>query len=159
MWRTLPPFLASDSVLWTSFSSEDSLFVQLWRRLILLSLHNYLINNVNIWFFSKFEGEFSSLHPHCPSLNVQQTAQQHCTKDWNQKLKNWIYSFFSFPTWTKWEKNRAAEKFEGVTFLRSPQSVSPVSAQWNPLHPRHTHTHTHTHTPAPLNLPGSHTQD
>ena len=30
MWRTLPPFLASHRVLGTSFSSENSSFIQLW---------------------------------------------------------------------------------------------------------------------------------
>ena len=39
-------FLASDSVLGSLFSSESSLFIQLWKRNIFLSL--YLINIVNI---------------------------------------------------------------------------------------------------------------
>ena len=40
--------LASDSVLGTLFTSENSLFIQIWKRLILLSLYYYLINTVNI---------------------------------------------------------------------------------------------------------------
>ena len=32
IWRTLPPFQASNGVLGTLFSSENSLFIQLWNR-------------------------------------------------------------------------------------------------------------------------------
>ena len=40
--------LASNSVLGTLFSSENSLFIQLWKKFIFLKLHYYHINIVNI---------------------------------------------------------------------------------------------------------------
>ena len=45
-------FLASHAVLGTLFSSENSLFIQLWKRRIFLSLYYYLINIVNIQIWS-----------------------------------------------------------------------------------------------------------
>ena len=42
-------FLASNNPLGTLFSSENSLFIQLWKNNIYInSIYNYLINIVNI---------------------------------------------------------------------------------------------------------------
>ena len=40
-------FLASNSVLGTIFSSEKSLFIQLWKKVMFLSLYNHLSHLVN----------------------------------------------------------------------------------------------------------------
>ena len=45
-------FLASNSVPGTLFSSENSLFIQLWKTCILPNLHEYLINVANIQILS-----------------------------------------------------------------------------------------------------------
>ena len=39
---------ASNSVLGTLFSSENSLFIQLWKNYIFMSLNYCLINDINI---------------------------------------------------------------------------------------------------------------
>ena len=42
MWRTLPPFLASDRVLGTLFSPENRFFIQHWKKQIFPSLHHWV---------------------------------------------------------------------------------------------------------------------